>query len=164
LILIAMQMPVLDGCEVIRQVRSSAGGDAVKIICVSASAFAEDRQAALEQGADDFLSKPFREAVLFEKIRNLLSVDYVYGDEPTAGAPTRATAQLPEVSAEALAQLPEEVIANLREVILNGDTDRLRELLHQVAARDEALAKSLLRLVDRYDYDALIHLLTRKDS
>jgi len=98
------------------------------------------------------------------KIRNLLSVDYVYGDEPTAGAPTRSTAQLPEVSAEALAQLPEEVIANLREVILNGDTDRLRELLHQVAARDEALAKSLLRLVDRYDYDALIHLLTRKDS
>jgi PAS domain S-box-containing protein len=164
LILIAMRMPVLGGGEVIRQVRSSAGGDAVNIICVSASAFAEDQRTALAQGADDFLSKPFREAVLLEKIRTLLSVDYVYGDEPTAGAPTRSTAQLPEVDAEALAQLPGEMIANLREVTLNGDTGRLRELLHQVAERDEALAQSLLRLVDRYDYDALIRLLTRKDS
>jgi len=164
LILIAMRMPVLDGCEVIRQVRLSAGGDAVKIICVSASAFAEDRQAALEQGADDFLSKPFREAVLFEKIHTLLAVEYVYGDETAAEAPARSTAQLPEVSAGALAQLPGEVIANLRAATLNGDTDRLRALLHQVAKRDKALAQSLVRLVDRYDYDALILLLTRKDS
>jgi hypothetical protein len=68
------------------------------------------------------------------------------------------------VNAEALAQLPGELIANLREVTLNGDTDRLRELLHRVAERDKALGKSLLRLVERYDYDALIRLLTRKDS
>jgi two-component system sensor histidine kinase/response regulator len=159
-----MRMPVIDGCAVIRQVRSSAGGNAVKIICVSASAFAEDQQAALEQGADDFLSKPFREAVLLEKIRARLSVEYVYEDETASEAPARSTAQLPEVNAHALAQLPVEVIAHLREVTLNGDTDRLRELLHQVAERDEALAKSLLRLVDRYDYDALIRLLTMKDS
>jgi CheY-like chemotaxis protein len=164
LILIAIRMPVIDGYEVIRQVRSSAGGDAVKIICVSASAFAEDQQTALAQGADDFLSKPFREADLLGKIRALLSVDYVYGDELTAGAPTRSTARLPEVNADALAQLPGEMIANLREVTLKGDTDQLRELLHQVAERDKALAQSLLRLVDRYDYDALIRLLTRKDS
>jgi hypothetical protein len=68
------------------------------------------------------------------------------------------------VSAEAVAQLPDEVIANLLAVTLNGDTGRLRELLHQVAERDKTLAQSLLRLVDRYDYDALIHLLTRKDA
>jgi PAS domain S-box-containing protein len=164
LILIAMRIPVLDGCEVIRQVRSSAGGNAVKIVCVSASAFAEDRQKALEQGADDFLIIPFREAALFEKIHALLAVKYVYGDETVVEAPARLTAPPPEVSPEALAQLPGDVIANLREVTLNGDTGRLRELLHQVAERDKSLAQSLLRLVDQYDYDALIRLLTRKDS
>jgi two-component system sensor histidine kinase/response regulator len=159
-----MRMPVLAGCEVIRQVRSSAGGDAVKIICVSASAFAEDQQTALAQGADDFLSKPFREAVLFEKIRTQLSVEYVYEDGTASEAPARSTVPTTEVSTAALAQLSGEMIANLREVTLNGDTGRLRELLHQVAERDEALAQSLLRLVDRYDYDALIRLLTKKDS
>jgi hypothetical protein len=91
-------------------------------------------------------------------------VEYVYGDETVVEAPARLTAPPPEVSPEALAQLPGDVIANLREVTLNGDTGRLRELLHQVAERDKSLAQSLLRLVDQYDYDALIRLLTRKDS
>ena len=164
LILIAMRMPVIDGCAVIRQVRSSAGGNAVKIICVSASAFAEDQQTAMEQGADDFLSKPFREAVLLAKIRALLSVEYVYEDKTASEAPARSTVPTADVSPAALAQLSGEMIANLREFTLKGDTDRLRELLHQVAGRDKALAQSLLRLVDRYDYDNLVRLLTRNDA
>jgi DNA-binding response OmpR family regulator len=65
---------------------SSPGGASVKIICVTASAFEEDRRKALEAGADDFLAKPFREAVLFEKIGKLLGVEYVLAEKPSSSS------------------------------------------------------------------------------
>jgi DNA-binding response OmpR family regulator len=42
-----------------------------KIIAVTASAMDENRKALMEIGADDFISKPFREAELFQTIHAL---------------------------------------------------------------------------------------------
>ena len=61
-------MPVMDGHEAIRRIRALPGGEDPKIIAVTASAMDENRQELMEIGADDFISKPFREAELFQKI------------------------------------------------------------------------------------------------
>jgi len=47
-------------------------GAQVAIIAVTASAFDETRAAVLEAGANDFVSKPFRHADLFERIQGQL--------------------------------------------------------------------------------------------
>ena len=54
---------------------------------MTASVFHEHRQEAINAGADDFISKPFREEVLFEKIQALLGVHYQYAEE---AAPRRS--------------------------------------------------------------------------
>ena len=52
-------MPEIDGYEVTRRVRQSAGPNAkTPIVALSASAFEEDRQRALEAGMNDFAPKP----------------------------------------------------------------------------------------------------------
>ncbi len=42
----------------------------------------ENRQELMEIGADDFISKPFKESELFQKIHTHLGIVYVYADHP----------------------------------------------------------------------------------
>jgi DnaJ-domain-containing protein 1 len=47
----------------------------------------------------------------------------------------------------------------LRHAVLNGENDRLDELIGKVMEQDSALARTLRDLADKYEYDALIQLL-----
>ena len=98
LILMDFRMPVMDGREAIRRIRAMAGGRDPKIIVVTASAMDENRQALMEIGADDFISKPFREVELFQKIHTHLGVEYVYAREGAAAAQEEAVELTPESS------------------------------------------------------------------
>ena len=79
-ILMDMRMPVMNGYEAIKSIKSmnSPEDKKVPIIAVTASAFSEDRTRALEAGADLYLRKPFKEQELFESIGSCLDVHYVY--------------------------------------------------------------------------------------
>ena len=56
LILMDLKMPVMDGLEATRQIKAEMPD--LPIVALTANAFDSDRQAALEAGCDDFLSKP----------------------------------------------------------------------------------------------------------
>ena len=58
-ILMDINMPILDGLEATRRIRGRAGHQP-RIVALTANAFAESREAALEAGVDSYLLKPFR--------------------------------------------------------------------------------------------------------
>ncbi len=59
LVLMDCHMPEIDGYEVTRRVRAAGGANAKSpIVALSASAFAEDRQRALDSGMNEFAPKP----------------------------------------------------------------------------------------------------------
>ena len=65
LILMDMQMPVMDGLDASRRIRSSAGPNVnCPIIALTANAMQSDREACRAAGMNDFLSKPFSREVL----------------------------------------------------------------------------------------------------
>lgn len=70
LILMDVQMPVMDGYEATRCIRRSDHPDAKTIIifAVTANAFQEDLDKALEAGMNDAITKPLNIAKLLEKI------------------------------------------------------------------------------------------------
>jgi CheY-like chemotaxis protein len=74
LVLMDCRMPEMDGFEATQHIRLSAGPAAhIPIIAVTACAFAEDREACLKSGMNDYLSKPVRVQELGAKLEFWLS-------------------------------------------------------------------------------------------
>jgi two-component system response regulator VicR len=67
-----LAMPGLDGMDVLRYVRSIPSLSSLKILVISAL---PDLEKALDEGADDMLTKPFEREELLNKIDALLSME-----------------------------------------------------------------------------------------
>ena len=61
---------------------------------------------------------------------------------------------------DSLAELPSDLLAEMRQAILTGDMDRFARVLPEVGERNASVADVLRDLADRYDYDALGALLS----
>lgn len=72
LIIMDLGLPVLDGWEAIRQIKSSTETGDIPIIALTAHAMTHDRERAEAAGCDDFDTKPVDMPRLLEKIRSLL--------------------------------------------------------------------------------------------
>jgi DNA-binding response OmpR family regulator len=70
LVLLDLMLPELGGLEVLRRIR--AGGDFVPVLIITAMDDAQDLVRGLEEGADDYLTKPFQLDELLARVRGLL--------------------------------------------------------------------------------------------
>jgi two-component system cell cycle response regulator DivK len=78
LILMDMDLPILDGWEATRRLKSDSAMRSIPIIALTAHALQSDCDRAYQSGCDDFATKPIEFALLIDKINRAL--------EPRAGA------------------------------------------------------------------------------
>jgi PAS domain S-box-containing protein len=154
LILMDFRMPEMDGHEAIRRIRTIDGGKDVKIIAVTASAMDENRHELMEIGADDFISKPFREAELFQKIHVRMGLEYVYADEPSAPAPKDDA----ELTPDSLACLPLDKIDLMRDAVIGADLDQLLATIQELEPTAPDVARGLRTLAEHFAYEKLLAL------
>ncbi len=68
LILLDLMMPLMDGFEVMRQLRANVQTRDIPVICVTALNATEDEERGLAAGAVDYLAKPLRPSVLLARV------------------------------------------------------------------------------------------------
>jgi DNA-binding response OmpR family regulator len=91
LVVLDLMLPELDGRAVIRAVRRDEEAARTPILVLSARSSTIDRIAGLEDGADDYLPKPFSPAELVLRVKSILR-RAAPTSEVSAGAGTGATA------------------------------------------------------------------------
>ena len=73
LILMDIQLPIMDGYEATRRIRTNPDMKSVPIIAVTSHALAGDEDKALAAGCDGYVSKPYSPRELLAKVRAYLA-------------------------------------------------------------------------------------------
>ncbi len=162
LIWMDMQMSVMDGYEATKQIKSRDLKKATIIIALTASAFDENRAIIMASGCDDFVSKPFREDILFEKMAEYLGVGYIY-EKPsvieTDKSAKTANSNNREFTAEDLAILPLEWNVRLYQAASELDEDSIKYLLEEISHSHEDIANYLMDLAKKLRFDKIMNLI-----
>ena len=88
LILLDLMLPGMDGFEVCRRIREA--GSSVPIVMLTAREEEDDKVRGLELGADDYITKPFKNRELIARVRaNIRRVDMTSAP-PASSAPAGA--------------------------------------------------------------------------
>ena len=73
LILLDLLLPKVDGFEVLKVLKGDAATSSIPIIVLTAKAEEEDRQRALDLGADSYMTKPFKPQKLWDNLKHYLA-------------------------------------------------------------------------------------------
>ncbi len=74
LILLDLQMPVMGGFAVIRELRKTPELSKLKVIAVTSFAMKGDREKALEAGFDEYVTKPIDTRKFVELVKNIVPI------------------------------------------------------------------------------------------
>jgi len=70
-LILDVMLPELDGYEILRQLRADSRAERLPVLMLTAKGQREDRETALDCGADLFITKPFANAEIIEAVETL---------------------------------------------------------------------------------------------
>jgi two-component system sensor histidine kinase/response regulator len=133
IVLMDMQMPVMDGHEATREIRSDPRYDSLPIIAMTAQAMAEERDQCLAEGMNDHITKPIDPDLLYRTVLAFAGQRVV----PRAGAAPREAA-----AAEPTGIVGIDTADGLHRV---GGNERLYHAMLRQYAEDQADTATALR-------------------
>jgi signal transduction histidine kinase/response regulator RpfG family c-di-GMP phosphodiesterase len=141
LIITDLVMPVMDGFEAVRRIKTIPSLASLPIIASSASVFESDQEKSLAVGCNAFLPKPFHADILLKLLQELLSLIWVYG-QPEEPEPT-----LDQVEENGLLLGPSKEHANtLLELAMMGDIQGILQALELLEKEDNKLVPFVRRM------------------
>ncbi len=148
-----MRMPVMDGYEAARRLRALPGGERVKIVALTASAFHEQRAKILASGCDDMVHKPYQLRQIFDAMAQQLGVRYRLEEAGEA-----SVSEPIEVTAEAVAALPKDLREMLHRAALSLSREEIESALLAIRDHDPDLAEGLGALARDFRFDRILKL------
>ncbi len=157
-------MPVMNGLELLQEIRQSPHLKAQKVVVSSASVSQRDQQIAIEAGGDAFLAKPVDFQILLEILAEQLDLTWEYGDR--ANSPSLNSSDVISTSESML--LPEQALPlvlpsrQVLQVLLTlvecGRLKQLRQQLEALNAQSQqyiGFTRPLLALEKQFQVDAI---------
>ncbi|WP_181280680.1 ATP-binding protein [Aphanothece hegewaldii] len=154
LIWMDMRMPVMDGYEATQRIKQTTMGQATVIIALTASAFEEKRSLVLSAGCDDFVSKPFQTAEIFEKMAKYLGIEYIFAQNSTTILSDSISNS--DLTIQYLNSMPSEWLEQLYHVASQADENKILMLLQQIPPSEVTLYQTLTTLVENLQFEQIM--------
>ena len=165
LIWMDLRMPVMDGYEATKKIKSHARGQLTVIIALTASLFEEQQSLIVEAGCDDFLLKPFRAKDLLAKIEEYLGVRYIYQESVSFSSSdnqslvnSNATPLTPEQLEVQLTIMPVDWLNKLHEAAKLVDDSAIEKLITEIEAEHIDIASVLTNWLEEFRVDKILDL------
>jgi signal transduction histidine kinase/DNA-binding response OmpR family regulator len=161
LVITDLAMPVMDGFELLKQVRSAKDLQHQKIVVSSASVAEAYREMSLDAGGNDFLTKPVEVSQLFNLLATHLELKWKYEITASNGSgsstPTTALEKPERIIIPSAVELK-----TLLELAQQGNLKRLREHTEHIAQsnpRYADFASQIIQLAKQFKDEEIEELL-----
>jgi CheY-like chemotaxis protein len=161
LVIADLVMPVMDGFEMIRQLRQSPQSENLSIVVSSASVFESDQYESLAAGANDFLPKPISAEKLLEMLQSLLHLQWIYEVPDDSKTVPENSLKAKDSSAETPVEIlppTAEILAKLYTQVKKGDLDGAIEEANKLRQQDDKFkpfAQQLCQLAESFQVKQL---------
>ncbi|MBP0016905.1 MAG: response regulator [Cyanobacteria bacterium SBLK] len=166
-----MEMPVMNGYDatrLIRQKEKEIYGDLVAektipIVAITASAFEEDRNIVIAAGCNDFVRKPFKEAIIFDKMAQYMGVRYIYENSNSEADSQEyfdgaSLEQHQQNIQQELENLPIEWVNNVYQAALEADAEIVENLLEEIEDAQLQAVQTFRDWAENFQFENIIAL------
>jgi CheY-like chemotaxis protein len=151
-----MKMPVMDGYEATRFIRSQPWGKEIVIVAFTASAFSDQENAIAEVGCNCIVRKPFRSQEIFDAMSKQLGIRFKYSkirDEESASTYQTKKTEKPSISE--LKSLPKNVVENILKAAVELDKHSILIIADEFAQTNLNLSVYLKNQASSYNFEAI---------
>jgi signal transduction histidine kinase/FixJ family two-component response regulator len=155
LVITDLSMPVMDGLEMLKQLRSDSNLQQLPVIVSSASVTELDRQMSKAAGSNDFLAKPIQAQELFDAIAKCLQLSWNY-EETTANIAPESSSTL-----ELIPPDPKD-LKILLELAQEGQLKKLGEVAQQIGQNNDIyqpFVHKIIELVKQFQSEKIEELI-----
>ncbi len=163
IIFMDIRMPVMDGRQAIAKIIEEFGQERFKIVTITASAMQHDREQFLKLGSHEVVLKPFRANQIFECLKNLLHIDFIYSEVPNKDVESKTS---PDLNFSQI-HIPREIHHSLKEAAKLNYVTGIREslpLLVETGEEGKQLADNLILCLKNYDMKKIMAILDQVNS
>ena len=158
IIFMDIRMPVMDGREAIIKIIEEFGPDRFKIVTITASVMQHEREQFLKLGSHEVILKPFQVNEVFECLKKLLNINYVYSDELPRDTGPKVSHRMDYSQIH----IPETIHNSLKEAAKLHHVTGIRQALPLLVESGESgkkLADNLNLCLKNYDMKEILDIL-----
>ena len=155
LIWMDMRMPVMDGMEATRRIKSTEAGAHTKIVALTAHALEDERREILAAGCDDFVRKPYRDSEIFDALSTHLGIRFRHSDSGTSENEKTVSASV----ADGLRELPPHFADDLLRAVQFLESPRILGVIGHISDLNHELGERLRRMAENLQYREILEIL-----
>ncbi len=152
LIWMDIRMPIVDGLEATRHIKSTKEGKTTRIIAVTAQFLEEEHNEIMAAGCDDYVSKPYEYTEIFNALTRNLHVHFIYEE----GTTEKTAEAMPGV--DKIAALPPDLVNTLEQALMNIDVRSINRTIIEIRAYNVSLSNALAALSGDLQYGRILRL------
>ncbi|MBM7872044.1 signal transduction histidine kinase/CheY-like chemotaxis protein [Clostridium pascui] len=145
-----LRMPIMDGLEATKKIRTMKDGANVAIVILSASVLEEEIQPIIKAGCTDFVRKPYREQDIFAAMARHLGIKYVYevlSDEECIDFDNNFE--------KLIKSLPSALRNELYDAISRLNVNKVEKIIDKIMVENHTLGSMLKKYAEQLEYDKI---------